>query len=321
MNLGDLYNPRRLYYGAFIPDWLLRRTEVSPGVKVCFAQLCRLVDDETGTAEPELAALAAAIGVTARQTRSYIQELKQLGLVRVRQRGLGQTNVYAFVWHAWCESALLRTGASASERTDTAAPDRKNTSAPDRKHPSGPSSLSTTTRRTTPPPTCARAHEAAAQDEQPTARTERDYRAEAVQLLRQSEDETMRYLGLPASGPNAELMISEMELHLRAGRTITVAQIAAAVTAAFETWQEKVRGGSLKGRPRTIKPVLGALTDILSPLPKGDPDESTPRRQPRADRRPDGGGDEAWEREERERRARREREFDEMEAFWRRGKP
>ena len=42
------FNPYKLFVGSFIPEWLERRKEISPGAKLCYARLLRHADRETG---------------------------------------------------------------------------------------------------------------------------------------------------------------------------------------------------------------------------------------------------------------------------------
>ena len=71
----------------------IARMDISMGAKVCYARLNQYAG-KRGRAFPKVVTLAAEIGASERQTRRYIVELKERGLIRVRRRGLGRSNVY-----------------------------------------------------------------------------------------------------------------------------------------------------------------------------------------------------------------------------------
>lgn len=93
-------NPYKKYHGSFIPEWLLPRSEISSGAKLCFARLARFAG-EGGKAYPKIKTLADKLGVSKRQCSSYLKELKDVGLIEAEQQGLGQPNVYYFLEHKW----------------------------------------------------------------------------------------------------------------------------------------------------------------------------------------------------------------------------
>jgi Helix-turn-helix domain len=112
--VAEEFNPWRMFVGAFVPNWLRPRREISPGAKLCWATLAQHAGQD-GLCKPRQSVLAEELGVTDRQVRRYIEELETLGLLRVEQLGLQQANRYHFLWHPWIEA-----------------------DDPDRKHPSGP---------------------------------------------------------------------------------------------------------------------------------------------------------------------------------------
>jgi uncharacterized phage protein (TIGR02220 family) len=94
-------NPWKLFTGAFTPNWLLCRKEISPGVKLCYALLCQYAGKK-GECFPRQSDLAERLGVgSSRQVINYIKALERLKLiVAVKTRFQGR-NVYKFLYHEW----------------------------------------------------------------------------------------------------------------------------------------------------------------------------------------------------------------------------
>lgn len=120
-------NPFKLFVGAFIPNWLAARTEISPGSKICYAELCRHAGNG-GVAWPSLETLGREMGTTERQVRRYIDELEREGLIESERQGLRRCNRYYFLDHKWLVSD--RTDMSTQDRTNTSTLDRTQMSAP-----------------------------------------------------------------------------------------------------------------------------------------------------------------------------------------------
>jgi hypothetical protein len=97
-------NPWKLFNGAFIPNWLLARSELSLGAKVVYARLSQFAG-EGGVAYPRIAVLAAAIGMSRGATDKYLRELVNLKLImrEARRSPCGDTecNNYYFLTHKW----------------------------------------------------------------------------------------------------------------------------------------------------------------------------------------------------------------------------
>lgn len=94
------YNPYKLFVGAFLPNWILERTEISQGAKLTFARLAQYAG-QNGVAFPKQSTLAAALGVSERHVHSYLKELINHNLIAVERKGLGQANRYTFITHPW----------------------------------------------------------------------------------------------------------------------------------------------------------------------------------------------------------------------------
>lgn len=124
MKVGQTYRPYQLFVGSIIPNWLMRRSEISFGAKVLFARLAQY-KGESGQCYPSQETLAAELGTTDRNIRNIMQELVDYYLIRKIQRGMNQSNMYEFIWHSWAEDA-----ASEPERKDSSSPVRNDSSVP-----------------------------------------------------------------------------------------------------------------------------------------------------------------------------------------------
>ncbi|MDA8083861.1 MAG: helix-turn-helix domain-containing protein [Nitrospiraceae bacterium] len=130
-------NPYNLFVGSFIPNWLLKRTEISPGAKLCYARLAQFAGKD-GECFPGQSTLASEIGTGERQVRRYLSELEESELIETVQAGLHQTNHYRFLWHPWMEGKDKKknpSGKGGSRGCEN--PDRTYMTAPDRTDMSG----------------------------------------------------------------------------------------------------------------------------------------------------------------------------------------
>ena len=76
-----------------IPNAILRRSDVSPGAKLTYMVLLSYAW-QRNSCFPGQDRLAEDMGVGRRSIVTYLQQLQQAGLLRIKRRGLGQTNVY-----------------------------------------------------------------------------------------------------------------------------------------------------------------------------------------------------------------------------------
>ncbi len=135
-NMKKYINPYNLFVGSFIPNWLLRRSEISPGAKLCYARLAQFAGKD-GDCFPSQGTLASKIGAGERQIRRYITELEEQGLIDSVQIGLNQPNQYRFLWHPWMEQekAVIKEPSGKSGKGKDRA-DRTHMTTPDRTDPS-----------------------------------------------------------------------------------------------------------------------------------------------------------------------------------------
>lgn len=131
-------NPYNLFVGSFIPNWLLRRGEISPGAKLCYARLAQFAGKD-GECFPAQATLASEIGSGERQIRRYLSELEEEELIHSIHVGLNQPNRYRFLWHPWMEEGkgLKKEspdgrGKGRPDRTHMSTPERTNMSCQER---------------------------------------------------------------------------------------------------------------------------------------------------------------------------------------------
>src|SRR3954463_10341643 len=76
-----------------IPNTILKRKDVSPGAKLTYVALLSYAWQQ-GSCYPGQATLADDIGVGQRSVVRYMKELQDSGLLDVKRRGLGRTNLY-----------------------------------------------------------------------------------------------------------------------------------------------------------------------------------------------------------------------------------
>ncbi len=76
-----------------VPNFILTNNKLSVGAKLAYAMLLKYAwSDEA--CFPGQEKLAGDMGAGARSVRRYIDELERSGLLEVKQRGLGKTNLY-----------------------------------------------------------------------------------------------------------------------------------------------------------------------------------------------------------------------------------
>lgn len=105
-------NPYRMFTGAMVPEWLMERTEISPGAKLAYARLARYCG-QRGVAYPRLEKLGKDLGVSKDQARRYVHELQGAGLIEISAAGFHRANRYRFLDHIWISK---RGGTNASSR-------------------------------------------------------------------------------------------------------------------------------------------------------------------------------------------------------------
>ena len=108
-----------------VPNFLLKSKKLSSGDKITFAMLLSYAW-QNDFCFPGQQRLADDLGLDERSVRRHLKSLETDGLLAIRQRGQGKTNIY--------ELNLKRKRA---DRTNMSSPDRRQLSAPDRTRSSG----------------------------------------------------------------------------------------------------------------------------------------------------------------------------------------
>ena len=136
IKIGEQFNPYRLFVGAFIPNALMKYTDLSQGAKLTWARLAQYAG-EKGEAYPSLETLANDIGVKKLQAIQYLKELEKKQFIKVlrangKDKFLHKTNRYIFLWNTILAGMQKHT--SAGMQKHTSAGMQKHTSAGMQKH-------------------------------------------------------------------------------------------------------------------------------------------------------------------------------------------
>lgn len=121
----ERFNPYTQFTGSWLPTWLLQRRELSPGAKLVYARLARYAG-KRGVAFPRHATMAAEVGLSERQVRTYLGELRDARLIYSVQSGRGKPARYFFLTHVWITGQTRSSarqdaaGQKASARQDAA---------------------------------------------------------------------------------------------------------------------------------------------------------------------------------------------------------
>ena len=100
MKVGQTYIPYKKFIGAYLPNWLLKRTELNGNDKVIFARLCQYAG-ENGKCFPKQKILAIETGLKEETIRKILKKLRVLKLIKAKtKKGI---NEYIFLTHKWVE--------------------------------------------------------------------------------------------------------------------------------------------------------------------------------------------------------------------------
>ena len=118
---GHIVAPDALAPRGFVqlPRAVLFHPDLSDGAKVLFGALLHYAWQE-GSCFPGQARLADDLGVTERTIRNRIRELEAAGVLRVKQRGLGKTNLYLLLCSGEPEGGERSGPSSAARNQDSA---------------------------------------------------------------------------------------------------------------------------------------------------------------------------------------------------------
>lgn len=105
-------NPYMLFTGSMVPNWLMRRNEISAGAKLTYARLCQYAGDH-GVAWPTVSTLASEVGLKERQVQYILAELETCGLIHRQQTDFSKPNEIRFLQHEWMEGCKILHGGGA----------------------------------------------------------------------------------------------------------------------------------------------------------------------------------------------------------------
>ena len=98
--MGELFSPHRKFREmVLIPAAVVADPDLSPGAKLCYGRLLRY-GGKKNHCWPAQETLARELGVSVPTVKRYLAELKTQRYIVARRRGLGESNLYYFVWHA-----------------------------------------------------------------------------------------------------------------------------------------------------------------------------------------------------------------------------
>jgi hypothetical protein len=96
VNEGKRYAPHKKFVGSMVPNWIMRRTDISQGSKLCFGRLLQYAG-KNEHAFPGHEALAKELGVSIPAVKGYLRELSKLGVIEPQRMGSGYYNRYFFL--------------------------------------------------------------------------------------------------------------------------------------------------------------------------------------------------------------------------------
>lgn len=109
-----------MFNGIFLPEMLCRYRKLSPGAKMIWGRLARYAG-ANGNAHPSMKSLGDECGMSERQARRHVHELKHQGFLDVEFVD-GSVSRFFFLWHEVFEEP--RTHMAGVPRTETSAPPR-----------------------------------------------------------------------------------------------------------------------------------------------------------------------------------------------------
>lgn len=86
-------DPVTLHGFTQVPNFVLTKKEISVGAKLAYAMLLKYAWGDNACFPGQMK-LAQDMGAAERSIRTYLKELETAGILEIRQRGLGKTNLY-----------------------------------------------------------------------------------------------------------------------------------------------------------------------------------------------------------------------------------
>jgi uncharacterized phage protein (TIGR02220 family) len=128
LSVGAVFNPYRMFVGAFIPNAIMEHPGLTSSAKLLWARLA-LFAGEKGYCWPSQETLADSIGVSVRTVRTILRELVEQGFIQARKpEGMDKvahkTTVYEFLFHN-CFMTIHTGKSSTSQPEISAASERQ----------------------------------------------------------------------------------------------------------------------------------------------------------------------------------------------------
>lgn len=101
MQPNSYINPYRLFTGAFLPNWLLVRTEIGATAKLVYARLCQFADKQTGEAWPCFDTIASETGLGRATVARAVKDLVENKLISTDRASRTDSLLYRFLAHEW----------------------------------------------------------------------------------------------------------------------------------------------------------------------------------------------------------------------------
>lgn len=111
--VGDVFNPRKMFVGIFIPEALVATTDISSTAKLAWGHLARRAG-KNGRCFPSKRDIGKHVGIKERQINRMLNELVEGRFIRKVSRtgasGRSTSNEYEFLWHPLLEPSLRKEG-------------------------------------------------------------------------------------------------------------------------------------------------------------------------------------------------------------------
>jgi hypothetical protein len=97
LQVGQPFNPYKLFTGLFVPECLARYRELSCGAKLVYGRLARYAG-ENGECWPAMETVGSELGMGRTQARTYVHELRDERFIAIEERP-GTSDRFKFLWH------------------------------------------------------------------------------------------------------------------------------------------------------------------------------------------------------------------------------
>ncbi|HEY0321692.1 MAG TPA: hypothetical protein VGC66_12095 [Pyrinomonadaceae bacterium] len=99
--MKEHFNIFHFFSGAFVPAWLLSRSEISAGAKLAYSLLAQQANSR-GTVQLNFQVAEASVGERDGRFARYLMELEEVGLIHVSRGNVHQEDIRIyFPYHQW----------------------------------------------------------------------------------------------------------------------------------------------------------------------------------------------------------------------------